>query len=69
MNEQALSCDICYKSLQITKVLECGHEFCSDCVDKWKKENPTCPTCRADFNEDRKVILVIGKSAKENLIF
>jgi len=46
-------CVIClleYEDGDDVKVLPCGHEFHSECVDMWLgKHNRTCPTCRHDI--------------------
>lgn len=48
-------CVIClleYEDGDDLKVLPCGHEFHSDCVDLWLgKHNRTCPTCRHDITK------------------
>jgi len=48
-------CVIClleYQDGDDVKVLPCGHEFHSECVDLWLgKHNRTCPTCRHDITK------------------
>jgi len=48
-------CVIClleYEDGDDVKVLPCGHEFHSECVDLWLgKHNRTCPTCRHDITK------------------
>ena len=47
-------CTICYKRRKRFTELQCGHEFCVECWKKWEKkqlvyyrrEYPTCPSCR-----------------------
>lgn len=44
------SCVICmcdFESKQLLRILPCSHEFHAKCVDKWLKNNQTCPICRA----------------------
>ena len=34
------------------RTLDCGHQFCIPCIEKWLKTNKTCPICIADVPED-----------------
>lgn len=38
-------CVVCIEEPIAPKTLRCGHTFCTDCIDKWFKTNPACPTC------------------------
>lgn len=59
-DDNKIECSICleerdkiqYKDKLTT--LKCGHQFCTDCIKKWKdtKWKPTCPLCRAEIKED-----------------
>lgn len=31
-------------------VLNCGHVFCKNCIDEWKKKKKLCPMCRAKIS-------------------
>jgi hypothetical protein len=50
-------CNICYERHKKNDIIEtnCGHEFCSGCIDNWKNicfrkyEDATCPLCRQVF--------------------
>jgi len=45
------TCVVCMSDFELRqslRVLPCGHEFHSKCVDKWLKANRTCPICRGD---------------------
>ncbi|PAA70067.1 hypothetical protein BOX15_Mlig007436g1, partial [Macrostomum lignano] len=45
------SCVVCladFEARQQLRGLACGHEFHARCVDRWLKQNRTCPICRAD---------------------
>lgn len=43
-------CGICISNVlsQNMHVLRCGHEFCRNCIDVWRRAgHDTCPFCRA----------------------
>ncbi len=42
------TCTICLNEV-FAKPLECGHVFHPQCIKKWRKNNNTCPNCRASF--------------------
>ena len=41
-------CSICLEDLESAMCLElpCGHQFHTDCVQKWLNQKPTCALCR-----------------------
>jgi len=47
-------CTICYKRRKNFTELQCGHEFCVECWNRWEtkqlvyyhRQYPTCPACR-----------------------
>ena len=71
-----LECDICLTNeVKSLSQLNSNHLFHSDCIDKWLKQNDTCPLCRAkfnDFNEIEKIKskfeIEIGKIEQEWII-
>ncbi|KAK1233621.1 E3 ubiquitin ligase [Marasmius sp. AFHP31] len=48
--ERAVRCAACTGIMKNPKVIvECGHTFCGECLDEWRKASKgklTCPTCR-----------------------
>ncbi|XP_071145470.1 putative leucine-rich repeat-containing protein DDB_G0290503 [Mytilus edulis] len=38
-------CSICWNTMMQPKKLQCGHLFCSACIDHHFKNEPTCPQC------------------------
>ncbi|XP_076877630.1 uncharacterized protein LOC143526827 [Brachyhypopomus gauderio] len=47
-------CQICfcsYKEREKLRILPCLHDYHVKCIDRWLKENATCPICRADVSE------------------
>lgn len=47
-------CPICYKHRRKITTLNCEHQICTFCWEKWRKKEldfyhrtPTCPLCRA----------------------
>eukprot|EP01006_Ploeotia_vitrea_P014735 TRINITY_DN4024_c0_g1_i1.p1 TRINITY_DN4024_c0_g1~~TRINITY_DN4024_c0_g1_i1.p1 ORF type:complete len:476 (+),score=38.49 TRINITY_DN4024_c0_g1_i1:34-1461(+) len=54
-NGDPKSCPICLMEFEIgddARTLPCWHQFHKDCVDKWLKENRTCPICKVDVREE-----------------
>ncbi len=42
-------CPICIEKFKLNEkrtILPCFHDFHSDCINKWLKENNTCPICK-----------------------
>ncbi|KAL2093581.1 hypothetical protein ACEWY4_010893 [Coilia grayii] len=47
-------CQICfceYKQGEQLRMLPCLHDYHVKCIDRWLKENVTCPICRADVSQ------------------
>jgi hypothetical protein len=44
-------CSICLdtNNKKMIKTKECGHDFHLECLNKWIKQNPTCPYCRCEL--------------------
>ncbi|KAM9471124.1 uncharacterized protein Hap1MRO34_012962 [Clarias gariepinus] len=50
-NAGKTDCQICfsdYKKGEKLRILPCFHDYHVKCIDRWLKENATCPICRAD---------------------
>ncbi|KAH0484615.1 MAG: uncharacterized protein KVP18_000062 [Porospora cf. gigantea A] len=43
---ECVVCADAFKSLDIVRVLNCGHAFHVDCIDIWLESKRTCPMCR-----------------------
>jgi hypothetical protein len=41
-----IDCCICFSNIRCLGHLECGHDFCMDCIEKWYERSNTCPVCR-----------------------
>lgn len=41
-----LECVICHEIGKSPATLNCGHTFCSHCINTWKATKMECPTCR-----------------------
>jgi hypothetical protein len=51
---QCSVCLSCMGGQSATRKLDCGHEFHTKCLDRWKQSctgpDPTCPMCRVPFD-------------------
>lgn len=54
---QGTQCSVCLAymgSQSLTRTLDCGHEFHTKCLNRWKISctgpDPTCPMCRVPFD-------------------
>jgi len=41
-----LQCPICMEVFIMATTINCGHTFCQDCIEDWKKQHKVCPYCR-----------------------
>jgi len=41
-----LQCPICMEVFMMATTINCGHTFCQDCIENWKKQHKVCPYCR-----------------------
>lgn len=68
-NHRGPVCSVCLNPTtpQTNRTLECGHEFHTRCVDRWKRScrgDPTCPMCRVPFDVPTyKCRLIIERTA------
>ncbi|KAL0968437.1 hypothetical protein UPYG_G00266830 [Umbra pygmaea] len=49
-----IQCQICcsdYTEGELLRMLPCLHDYHVQCIDRWIKENATCPICRIDISE------------------
>lgn len=40
-------CSVCLDDAFLIKWPACSHAFCQDCTSAWRRNNDTCPLCRA----------------------
>lgn len=48
---ETTECPVCYEKLGETDkiILQCGHQFCVDCIFSWSEQSFNCPSCRVAF--------------------
>ncbi|XP_010882093.2 uncharacterized protein si:ch211-59o9.10 isoform X1 [Esox lucius] len=49
-----IQCQICcsdYTEGELLRMLPCLHDYHVQCIDRWIKENASCPICRIDISE------------------
>ncbi|KAF7424841.1 hypothetical protein PC9H_010152 [Pleurotus ostreatus] len=49
-------CVVCTSFMTRPCVVECGHVFCSACVETWFDTRATCPLCRGAMTEGRPIL-------------
>lgn len=52
--EEETDCTICMEKIA-NRMLQCGHAFCPECLDEWRKRNNMvviCPICRHRTEDD-----------------
>ena len=56
-NIEKVKCPICMDLVKQSKTTttKCGHQFCSSCLDKWEEQSNSCPMCRAQLQEIKKI--------------
>jgi hypothetical protein len=45
-------CSICLSKLYNIEMLYCGHQFHTECINRWIKYKRTCPICRCIIYDD-----------------
>ena len=45
-----MSCPICMQPITNKCSLECNHNFCFSCIEKWCDQKSNCPICRSSIN-------------------
>jgi len=52
LSEENKTCAVCqcdFEDNDDVRMLPCMHMFHADCVDRWLKDNRTCPICKKDI--------------------
>lgn len=52
-HSMCLSCPVCLTNMTTgtSRTLACNHTFHTRCLERWKRTSPTCPMCRAPFDQ------------------
>lgn len=60
-------CGICQDEYsEKTRIHECGHHFCFDCIVKWANTSNTCPLCQTRFLRLYRCSHVVEKTRKSS---
>ena len=52
-DNEELSCTICFHIFDEPRILNCGHSFCTKCLEKLVHRNQRqCPDCRSQFPDE-----------------
>ena len=46
----------------VVKIMDCGHEMCQECFNRWKRMKDTCPMCRCKITKIREATKDLGKA-------
>ena len=51
MDDKHDECPVCYCTIadDVARSTTCQHFFCVPCLTTWRKQNSTCPVCRAEI--------------------
>jgi len=50
---QCIIClNTCRKNENIIRKIDCGHKYCSKCIEKWFEKNNTCPICKCEIKNE-----------------
>ncbi|KAK9876616.1 hypothetical protein WA026_013994 [Henosepilachna vigintioctopunctata] len=62
----AVQCSICFeRKHELT--LPCAHSFCSQCLEEWNSENPSCPICRTKLDSTDDTWVLSEKPTTEDV--
>ncbi|KAG8915263.1 hypothetical protein FRC00_006131 [Tulasnella sp. 408] len=71
MGEEDKECGICSCDFETGYLLVCGHLYCDECLQLWRKKHygaaVPCPNCRAESQAGEIHRITFGKSAKEQV--
>ena len=49
-NASTEACAICLEGpYRFARVLPCGHQFCSPCIERWMSQSRHCPLCKHEL--------------------
>ncbi|KAG8904371.1 hypothetical protein FRC01_008755, partial [Tulasnella sp. 417] len=71
MGEEDKECGICSCDFETGYLLVCGHLYCDECLQLWRKKHygvaVPCPNCRAESQASEIHRITFGKSAEEQV--
>ncbi|XP_060847006.1 E3 ubiquitin-protein ligase rnf8-B-like isoform X1 [Rhopalosiphum padi] len=61
LDNNDLTCSICFDVFEKPSELNCSHVFCFKCVKNWMRNNRSCPICRRTILDSPVVCTMLEK--------
>uniref|UniRef100_A0A915DRX9 Ubiquitin n=1 Tax=Ditylenchus dipsaci TaxID=166011 RepID=A0A915DRX9_9BILA len=49
----SIQCYICREAAEDAVTSECGHGYCSNCINTWLNQSALCPVCKATISKNQ----------------
>jgi hypothetical protein len=61
INKYPIFCSICQKNVLNSVKVDCGHNYCKECITEYIKVNNNCPNCRNEIKNIYEIQVLIFK--------
>ena len=65
--EKNEDCSVCLNVIRDPLALECQHNFCTDCINRWVCTNTSCPMCRTPIHSSTIIFNALSYGLKNKL--